>query len=114
MKSRKQRWNQSRFEQLQKVVEIKTIIASGGALRESPVWTQIIADVLGQNLSLPETREASSRGVVLLALENIGKLENIVELPTPEGAKFNFDQRRYEIYLEARKRHEHFYQLLCK
>ena len=102
------------FEQLQKVVEIKTIIASGGALRESPVWTQIIADVLGQNLSLPETREASSRGVVLLALENIGKLENIAELPTPEGAKFNFDQRRYEIYLEARKRHEHFYQLLCK
>lgn len=100
------------FGQLQKVVDIKTIIASGGALRESPVWTQIIADTLGQNLCLPDTREASSRGVVLLALENLGKVVNIADLPTPEGNEFNFDQKRHEIYLEARKRHEHFYQLL--
>lgn len=100
------------YEQLQKVVDIKTIIASGGALRESPVWTQIIADALGQNLCLPDTREASSRGVVLLALENLGKIADIAELPTPEGNNFNFDQKRYEIYLAARKRHEHFYQLL--
>jgi gluconokinase len=102
------------FEQLQQIVDIKTIIASGGALRESPVWTQIIADALGQNLSLPDTREASSRGVVLLALENIGKIDDIAKLPTPEGTKFNFDQKRHEIYLEARKRHEYFYRLLLK
>lgn len=100
------------FEQLQKVVEIKTIIASGGALRESPVWTQIIADTLGQNLSLPDTREASSRGVVLLALEQIGKLSNIADLPTPEGNHFDFDQQKHEIYLQARARHEKYYQLL--
>lgn len=100
------------FEQLQEVAEIKTIIASGGALRESPVWTQIIADVFGENLSLPDTREASSRGVVLLALENLGKIEDIAKLPTPEGNKFNFNQKRHEIYAEARKRHEYFYQKL--
>jgi gluconokinase len=100
------------YQQLQKVVDLKTIIASGGALRESPVWTQIIADVLGQNLCLPDTREASSRGVVLLALENLGKISNIADLPTPEGNNFNFDQKRHEIYLEARKRHEHFYRIL--
>jgi gluconokinase len=100
------------FEQLQQVVEIKTIIASGGALRESPVWTQIIADVLGQNLSLPDTREASSRGVVLLALEQLGFLNEIADLPTPEGNKFEFDHRRYEIYLKARERHEYFYRKL--
>ncbi len=63
------------YDQLNKVVKIKEIIASGGALRESPVWTQIIADVLAQNLSLPDVREASSRGAVLLALENIGKID---------------------------------------
>ena len=100
------------YDQLQQIVEIKTIIASGGALRESPVWTQIIADVFGQNLSLPDTHEASSRGVVLLALENLGKIENIAELPTPEGNKFNFNQENHEIYQKARKRHEHFYGLL--
>ncbi|MBX7173706.1 MAG: gluconokinase [Pyrinomonadaceae bacterium] len=100
------------YDQLQQIVEIKTIIASGGALRESPVWTQIIADVFGQNLSLPDTHEASSRGVVLLALENLGKIENIAELPTPEGNKFNFNQEKHKIYQKARKRHEHFYELL--
>ena len=102
------------FDQLQEIVELKTIIASGGALRESPVWTQIIADVLAQNLSLPDTREASSRGVVLLALEHLGKITNIANLPTPEGAKFNFNEKRYEIYQEARKRHEEFYKLLVR
>lgn len=99
------------FEQLLQIVDIKEIIASGGALRESPVWTQIIADVFGKNLNLPDTREASSRGVVLLALENLGKLKNISELPTPEGKKFEFDEKRHEIYQEARKRHEKFYQM---
>ncbi len=101
-------------ENLQEFTNLETIIASGGALRESPVWTQIIADVLAKNLSLPDTREASSRGVVLLALETLGKIDDIANLPTPEGAKFNFDQRRHEIYAEAGKRHERFYELLIE
>lgn len=100
------------FEELQQIVDIKTIIASGGALRESPVWTQIIADTLGQDLSLPDTHEASSRGVVLLALEQIGKLDNISELPTPEGNKFNFSSEKHGIYQQARKRHDKFYELI--
>jgi gluconokinase len=99
-------------ENLEDFTKLETIIASGGALRESPVWTQIIADVIGKNLNLPDTREASSRGVVLLALENIGEIDDITVLPSPEGNKFNFDQRRHEIYKEARKRHEKFYELL--
>ncbi len=61
-------------ERLADVAEVKTIVASGGALRESPVWTQIIADVLGRDLTLSDARESSSRGAVLLALESIGKM----------------------------------------
>lgn len=99
-------------DQLQTFTNLETIIASGGALRESPVWTQIITDVLAHNLSLPDTREASSRGAVLLALENLGEIENIAKLPTPEGNKFDFDQKRHEIYQKARERHEKFYDLL--
>lgn len=100
------------FDRLNEVCKIKEIIASGGALRESPVWTQIIADVLGQNLSLPDTREASSRGAVLLALETIGKIESIEKQATPKGRKFNFDKKRNAIYRKARARHEKFYELL--
>lgn len=60
------------FERLNKVAKIKEIVASGGALRESPVWTQIIADVLERDLTLNDASESSSRGAVLLALENAG------------------------------------------
>ncbi len=102
------------FDQLSNVVKIREIIASGGALRESPVWTQIIADVLAQNLSLPDTREASSRGAVLLALETIGKIESIADLETPKGRRFKFDKKRNAIYRKARERHEKFYNLLIE
>lgn len=102
------------YDQLNDVCKIKTIIASGGALRESPVWTQIIADVLANNMSLPDTREASSRGAVLLALESIGKIEDIAKLKTPTGAKFNFNKKRHAIYQKARKRHNKFYKLLIQ
>lgn len=100
------------IDELGTFTKLKTIIASGGALRESPVWTQIIADVLAKNLQLPDTREASSRGVVLHVLEATGKIECLENIPTPEGLKFNFDQKRHEIYQEARKRHEKFYKML--
>ncbi len=97
------------FEQLQTVCPVTEMIASGGALRESAVWTQIMADVLGRNLSLPDTREASSRGAVLLALKTIGKIESIEEIETPRGQQFNFDKDRHEVYRNARTRHEEFY-----
>jgi gluconokinase len=100
------------FDQLSDVCQIREIVASGGALRESPVWTQIIADVLSRNLNLPDTREASSRGAVLLALETIGKIKSIEDLPTPKGREFKFDKKRNAVYRKARARHEKFYNLL--
>ncbi len=102
------------YDQLNAIVKIREIIASGGALRESPVWTQIICDVLAQNMSLPNVREASSRGAVLLALENIGKIKSIEKIETPKGKEFNFDKKRHAIYQKARKRHEKFYKLLIE
>ncbi len=100
------------YDQLNAVAKIKEIIASGGALRESPVWTQIIADVLQQNMSLPDVREASSRGAVLLALETIGKIESIEKQTTPKGREFKFDKKRNAIYRKARKRHKILYEVL--
>ncbi len=102
------------YDQLNKVSKTKEIIASGGALRESPVWTQIIADVLAQNMSLPDVREASSRGAVLLALETLKEIESIEKIETPDGQKFKFDKRRNAVYQKARERHENFYNLLIR
>ncbi len=62
------------YQRLKKVAKITDIVASGGALRDSPVWTDIIASVLGEKLLVNGTPEASSRGAVLLALETTGKM----------------------------------------
>lgn len=100
------------FEQINQVSGVREIVASGGALRESPVWTQIIADVLGRNLTLPNTHEASMRGAVLLALETAGKIKKIEDAPTPSGKKFTADKSRRAVYATARKRHQEAYKIL--
>lgn len=65
------------YTRMKKVADIRQIVASGGALRASPVWTQIIADVLGRDLTISDANESSSRGAVLLALESLGKIRRI-------------------------------------
>jgi gluconokinase len=100
------------FDQLNTVAKIEEIIASGGALRESPVWTQMIADTLGQELSLPDVREASSRGAVLLALETIGRIKNVEKIETPKGQTFEARDEIHKTYRLARKRHDEYYKLI--
>ena len=97
------------FDQLNDVCRVRDIIASGGALRESPVWTQVIVDVLGKNMSLPDTHEASSRGAVLLALETIGTIESIGKIPTPMGREFKHDKKKSAIFRKARNRQNKYY-----
>ncbi|MCC7305949.1 MAG: gluconokinase [Acidobacteria bacterium] len=100
------------FDQLNSVIKVREIIASGGALRHSPVWTQIIADVLGRDLTLPDTREASSRGACLLALETIGKIAAIGTVSTPKGQGFKSKPVNSNAYRSARKRHSYKYKQL--
>ena len=100
------------FDRFKGITFISEAVASGGALRESPVWTQIIADTLGRDLTLPDTREASSRGAVLLALETIGKIERIEALPTQKGTAFAADKKRRKVYGIAREQNNERYRQL--
>jgi gluconokinase len=102
------------FDQLNAIFKIKTIIASGGALRESPLWAQMITDVLNQQMSLPDVREASSQGVVNLALEAVGKNAKVARESNNQQTIFNPNISKHDIYTIARHRHKYFYQLLCK
>jgi gluconokinase len=100
------------FEQLNSVCRIREIVASGGALRRSLVWTQIMADVLNRNLSMPDTHEASMRGAVLLALETTGKIKKLDDALAPAARIFAADKSRKAVYAIARKRHQQAYKLL--
>ncbi len=100
------------FEQLSKVSDVKHIIASGGALRDSPIWTQIIADVLGRDLAISGTEESSSRGAVLHALQTKGKIVGIDTKLLPGAKVISARPARTEAFFQLRKTHVSFYNQL--
>jgi gluconokinase len=102
------------LDQLNEVVSIDEIIASGGALRDSPVWTQIIADVLGRDLMISDTDESSSRGAVLHALESKGKIVDINTKPSSGTRLIRADPIRSKAFSETRKAHVSFYEQLIQ
>ncbi len=102
------------YDRLLSAANIQRIVVTGGALRESPVWAHIIADVLGRDLTLNSVSESSSRGAVLLALENIGKMVG-TEISSPSNdQQISFDKRRRSVYRNIRQEHKNLYNLLFK
>jgi gluconokinase len=97
---------------LDRVAPHATIMATGNALRSSPVWLQIIADVFGRPIMLCGAPEASTRGAALLALEAIGKIGSIEEVSVPVEAIFEPEMSRHARYQEALKRQEEIYERL--
>ncbi|MEU6073289.1 gluconokinase [Micromonospora sp. NPDC047074] len=56
--------------------EVREIRASGGFAR-SPLWRQMLADVLGMPVRFPAGREGSSFGAALLGLEALGLIPSV-------------------------------------
>lgn len=87
-----------------------TLIGSGGALLRSPTLRQIIANTLGLPLYSSREREASARGVALLALEALGVLPDVAQVePDLEEAVLP-DQQHTTIYRHAAARQQGLYQ----
>lgn len=97
---------------LDQVAPAATIFASGNALRSSPVWLQIMADVLGRPLMFGGTSEASTRGAALLALEAVGKIATLEKESVTVEQVFEPDMTRHARYQEALARQEQLYERL--
>ena len=74
------------------------LIASGSGLLNSPVWIQIMADVLGRPVIASAEKEATSRGVAVLALEALGLAQ---DLPAALGQIYQPDETHHIQYQEA-------------
>ncbi|MCA1817313.1 MAG: gluconokinase [Acidobacteria bacterium] len=85
------------------------VFSSGGALRHSRAWTQVIADALGRPVNLSRAREASSRGVALVALERLGAIKDLTDAPAPVYETFTPDAAAHALYREALARQESLY-----
>ncbi len=91
-----------------------SIVATGNALRSSPVWIQIIADVLCRPVALGNAAEASTRGAALLALEAVGKIATIEDVSVSSAELFEPDIARHARYREGLARQEELYERLLK
>jgi gluconokinase len=98
------------YGRLKKVTRIERIVASGGALRDSEVWTQIIADVIGRDIIATERQESASKGAVLLALERLGKIESVNGIQMADERLLRFHPERHGAYKKARKQHQKAYE----
>ncbi|HUS11588.1 MAG TPA: gluconokinase [Pyrinomonadaceae bacterium] len=88
------------------------LVASGYALRSSPSWVQILADVLGRSLRLSKLSEASMRGAALLALEAAGKIQTIEGFSMPVETVFDPNIAHHARYQQGLDRQERIYKKL--
>ena len=88
------------------------IVASGAGLLQSPVWMQMLADVLERPITASTVTEASSRGAALLALEASGALEDLAAAPAPMGKTYEPDPANRDRYREAMKRQQDLYDMM--
>jgi gluconokinase len=103
-------------EALEPFTAAATLVASGHALRESPTWVQILADVFGRSVLVSETSEASMRGAALLALEAAGKIQSIEEFwasyPVEVETVFGPNMTHHALYQKGLRRQQRIYQKL--
>jgi len=88
------------------------IVAGGGALRNSPVWLQIVTDVLGREVDFTAIRETSARGAALLAFEALGLIEDLSKAPNFIEDTYIPNSERHAIYRSALKRQIRLYKKL--
>lgn len=81
--------------------EIKDVRASGGFAR-SAVWRQILADVMGREIMVPESHEASALGAATLALYGLGEITRLEQIKDWISISHIHqpDRQNSEIYLE--------------
>lgn len=100
------------LEQLNSVCNVREISASGGALRNSPIWTQIIADVLGRELTLSAEPEASLRGAALFALNLMEGGASAREAAAVKETGVRYHPEKHRVYQNARLKQNKLIELL--
>jgi len=101
---------------------VQEIRATGG-FADSPVFRQIMADVLGETLSFTDSTEASALGAVLLGWQGLGQLPNlqaaaqqvlIHETVTPRADQLLVYQELYPVFQETQQVLAQSYQKLAE
>ncbi|MBK8047018.1 MAG: hypothetical protein IPK16_07775 [Anaerolineales bacterium] len=86
-----------------------SVVASGGALTKSPAWMQLMADVLGMDIIASNEPELTARGAAVLALLQLGLIEQLDAVKPAAEAIYRPDQRHRARYGAAIQRQAELY-----
>lgn len=97
------------FDALREVTGQPREVRTTGGFTKSPLWVQILADVFGECLSIPEVHEASSFGAAFLAMLGLGLAKDIADIQ-----KLVRIVHRYEPDEGRHQRHQYFFDLYMR
>jgi gluconokinase len=89
------------------------IRASGGFAR-SPVWRQILSDIMGREVLVPESHEASALGAATLALYAVGAIDRLEQIKDwiTVSHRHEPNLQNTEVYLQLYYMYERLYEKL--
>jgi len=88
------------------------IVANGGAILSSPYWAQLMADVLGQPITMSAVPEAATRGSAILALRALGIWSGLRDVEPPVASTYLPDETRSGVYVRAIQSQSELYDAL--
>jgi len=77
-------------------------IRASGGFAKSPLWRQMLADMLGQEVCVPRVTEASAFGAAMIAMQGLGELADLGRAKewAPIVERLQPDSKRNAIYRE--------------
>ena len=88
------------------------MIASGGAIQNSPWWLQTMTDVLGVPVVVSAEEQDTSRGTAILALNALGVWDDLDTHPAQIAETYDPDPANSDVYAEARGHQAELYSRL--
>lgn len=87
-------------------------VVFGGGASKSPLWCQILSDVIGKQVNVPVVKEATALGAAMLAGYGIGEYKDIKETAfklVKIERTFTPDQKNHETYMAMYEKWREFY-----
>jgi gluconokinase len=85
------------------------MIASGGAIQNSPWWLQTMSDVLGVPVGVSAEQQDTSRGTAVLALNALGVWDSLDTYHAHIAETYEPNLANAELYAEGRQRQSELY-----
>ncbi|MCL2828382.1 MAG: FGGY-family carbohydrate kinase [Oscillospiraceae bacterium] len=84
-------------------------IRLSGGVRHSDYWTQMCADIFGRPLELDPATQASLMGIVVVAMEKLGVINNLLDMEFPASQVIHPNPDKVEMYRARYARYLYWY-----